>query len=65
LIQEEIKRRFNSDNAWYHSVLKLLSPRLLSQNVKIRRYKTIILPLVLDGCETLSLTIREEYRLID
>jgi hypothetical protein len=36
LIQEEIKRRFNSGNACYHSVQKRLSSRLLSKNVKIR-----------------------------
>jgi hypothetical protein len=35
----------------------------LSKNVKIRIYKTIILPVVLQGCETLSLTLREEHRL--
>jgi hypothetical protein len=31
--------------------------------VKIKIYKTIILPVVLYGCETLSLTLREEQRL--
>jgi hypothetical protein len=44
LIGEEIKRRLNSGNACYHSVQNLLSSRLLSKNVKIRIYKTIILP---------------------
>jgi hypothetical protein len=34
-----------------------------SINIKIRTYKTIILPVVLYGCETWSLTIREEHRL--
>jgi hypothetical protein len=63
LIQEEIKRRLNSDNACYHSVQNLLSSHLLSKNVKIRIYKTIILPVVLYGCETWSLTLREEQRL--
>jgi hypothetical protein len=58
-IQEEIKRRLNSGNACYHSVQNLLSSRLLSKNVKVRIYKTIILPVVLYGCETLSLTLRE------
>jgi hypothetical protein len=37
--------------------------RLLSKNIKIRIYKTLILPEVLYGCETWSLTLREEYRL--
>jgi hypothetical protein len=36
---------------------------LLSKNIKIRIYKTIILPVVLYGCETWSLTLREEHRL--
>jgi hypothetical protein len=36
---------------------------LLSENVKIRIYKIIILPVVLYGCETWSLTLREEHRL--
>jgi hypothetical protein len=35
----------------------------LSKNLKIRIYKTIILPVVLYGCETWSLTLREEHRL--
>jgi hypothetical protein len=63
LIQEEIKRRLNSFNAWYHSVQNLLSSRLLSKNVIIRICKTIILPVVLYGCETWSLSLREEHRL--
>jgi hypothetical protein len=41
----------------------LLSSRLLSRNVKVKIYKTIILPVVLYGCETWSLTLREEHRL--
>jgi hypothetical protein len=36
---------------------------LLSKNVKIRIYKTIILSLILYGCEICSLTIREEHGL--
>jgi hypothetical protein len=40
-----------------------LSSRLLSKNLKIRIYRTIILPVVLYGCETWSLTLREERRL--
>ena len=41
----------------------LLSSRLISKNLKIKIYKTIILPVVLYGCETWSLTLREESRL--
>jgi hypothetical protein len=48
-IQKEIKRILNSGNACYHSVQNLLSSRLLSKNLKIRIYKTIILPVVLCG----------------
>jgi hypothetical protein len=40
-----------------------LSSRLLSRNVKVKIYKIIILPAVLYGCETWSLTLREEHRL--
>jgi hypothetical protein len=58
LIQEEIKRRLISGNACYHSVQSLLFSCLLSKNLKIRIYKTIILPVVLNGCETWSLTLR-------
>jgi hypothetical protein len=36
LIQEEIKTRLNSGNAYYHSVQNLLSSRLLSKNLKIK-----------------------------
>jgi hypothetical protein len=36
---------------------------LLSKNLKIKIYRTIILPMVLYGCETRSLTLREECRL--
>jgi hypothetical protein len=45
------------------SVQNLLSSHLLSKKIKIRIYKSIILPMVLNGCETWSLTLREEYRL--
>jgi hypothetical protein len=55
--------RLNSGNACYHSVQNLLPSRLLSKNLKIRIYKTLILSVVLYGCETLSLTLREEHRL--
>jgi hypothetical protein len=41
----------------------LLSSRLLSKNLKIKIYRTIILPVVFYGCETWSLTLREERRL--
>ena len=48
-------------NACYHSVHSLLSSSLVSKNIKM--YRTIILPVVLYGCETWTLTLREECRL--
>jgi len=62
-IQEEIKSRLKLGNACYYSVQNLLSSRLLSKNLKIKIYGTIILPVVLYGCKTWSLTLREECRL--
>jgi hypothetical protein len=62
-IYDEMKIRLNSGNACYYSVQNLLSSRLTSKNLKIKIYKTIILPIVLYGCETWSLTLREEHRL--
>jgi hypothetical protein len=57
------KRGLNSSNAFYHSVQNFQSSRLLPKNVKIRTHKTIIFPVVLHGCETWSLTLREAHRL--
>ncbi|KAJ4436345.1 hypothetical protein ANN_18976 [Periplaneta americana] len=62
-IREEIKHTINMGNACYYSVEKLLSSSLLSKNLKVRIYKTVILPGVLYGCETWTLTWREEHRL--
>jgi len=61
-IHEEIKCCLNSGNACYHSVQNLLSCSWLSKNLKIKIYRTIILPVVLYGCGTYSLTLREESR---
>jgi hypothetical protein len=63
LVHEEIKIILNLGNAWYHSVQNLLSFHLLSKNIRIKIQKTAILPVVLYGCETWSLTLREEHRL--
>jgi hypothetical protein len=64
-IHEEIKCRLNSGNTCYHSVQKLLSSRPLSKNlrIKIKTYKAIILSVVLYGCETWPLTLREDHSL--
>ena len=62
-IAEEIKSRLRSRNACYHSVQNLLSSTLLSKNLKIKIHRTIMLPVVLYGCEAWSLTLREERKL--
>ena len=64
-IREEIKRRVKMGNACYYSLEKILSSRLLSKKLKVKTNKTIIglLPVVLYGCETWSLTLREGHRL--
>jgi hypothetical protein len=63
LHSQTIKNRLNFENACCHSVWNLLSSHLLSKNIKIIIYKTVITLLVLYGCETWSLTLREELRL--
>jgi hypothetical protein len=61
-IYDEIKSRLNSGNAYHHSVQNLSSSRLISENLKIEIYKTVILSVVLYECETWSLNLREEHR---
>jgi hypothetical protein len=62
-IQEEIKSRLKSGNACYHSLQNLLSSSSLAKNLKFKVYRTIILPVVVYGCETWLLKLREERRL--
>ena len=62
-IREEIKSKMKSGNVCYHSAQNFLSSSLLSKIVKVKIYSAIILPVVLYGCETWSLTLREERRL--
>jgi hypothetical protein len=62
-IHDEIKSRLNSGNACYYSVQNLLSSCLISKNLKTEIYRTVILLVVLYGCKTWSLTLREEHRL--
>ena len=62
-IPKEIKSSLKSGNVWCHSVQNLLSSGLLSKNLRIKIYGTIILPVVLYGCETWSLILRKERRL--
>jgi hypothetical protein len=61
-MHKEIKGRLNSGNACYHW-FRVFSSCLLSRNIKVKIYKTIILPVVLYGCEPWSLTLRKEHRL--
>jgi hypothetical protein len=62
-IQEEIKSRLKSGNVCYHAMQNLLSSCLLSKNIKIKIYRTTVLPVVLYGFETWSLTLKEECRM--
>ena len=62
-VQEEMKSRLKSGNACYHSVHNLLSSSLLSIKIKIKICRTKIFPVVLYGCETWSLTLREKRSL--
>ena len=63
-IREEIKNRLKSGNACYHSVQNISSSSLLFKNIKMKIYiTTCIISPVLYGCETWSLTLREERRL--
>ena len=57
------KSLLKSGNACHHSEQDPLSSILLSKNIKIKLYRNIILLVVLYGCETWSLTLRDEYRL--
>jgi hypothetical protein len=59
----KIYSRLNSENPYYQSVQSLPSSRLLSGNSKVKMYKKVILLIALYGCETWSLTLREEHRL--
>jgi hypothetical protein len=60
LIHEAINSRLKSGNACYHSVHNILSSSLLSKIIKIKIYRTVILP-VLYECEAWSLTLRKEH----
>jgi len=62
-IREENKSRLKAGNVCYHSVQNVLSSSSLSKNLKMKLYRTIILPFVSYGCETWSLILREERKL--
>jgi sorting nexin-29 len=50
-IHEEIKSRLNSGNTCYHSVQNILSSHLITKNLKIKIYKTVILPVCCMGAK--------------
>jgi hypothetical protein len=60
---EEINSTLNSGNVCCHSVQSLLSSRLLSRNLKVKIFKNIILPVILYGCGSWPVTLREAHRL--
>jgi len=49
-----------SGNACYHLVQNLLSCNLLFKNIKIKKHRTIIFPVLVYKCEARTLTLREE-----
>jgi hypothetical protein len=59
----KFKRSLNSGNACHHLVQNLSSSRLLSKLVKIRIYRTIVLPIVLYWCKTWPLILSQERRM--
>jgi hypothetical protein len=59
-IHEKIKSRLGILDTIQFRIFSL---RLLSKNLQIKIHKTIILPLVSYGCETWSLTLRNDHRL--
>ena len=62
-IQEKIKSRLKLGNACYYLVQNLLFSSLLYKKLKFKKYRTIILPVVLYGCGNWSLKLRGERRL--
>jgi hypothetical protein len=61
-IRKEIKGTLISGNDSYGSVRNIFCSCLMSKNLKIKIYKTIILSVVLYGCETWSFTLTEEHK---
>jgi hypothetical protein len=66
MVNEEIKSGLDVNNAWLHSVHKLLSSRLLTQKISVKMYKIYEIYKIYFACilyerETWSLTLREEH----
>ena len=62
-VTEEIKSRLVSGNACFYSVQKLLTSRLISRKLKLKIYRTVILPVILYCCKSWSTTLADEHKL--
>jgi len=62
-VTEKLKSRLVSGNACFYSVQKLLTSRLISRKLKLKIYRTVILPELLYGCESWSTTLADEHKL--
>jgi hypothetical protein len=60
-IHEDVKNIIKSANVWYNSAQNPLPSSLLSENINVKIYRTVLLPVVLYGCEAWSLMMREEH----
>ena len=63
LLRKSKYKNVYEKDACYHSAQNLLFSNLLLKNVKIKIHRIIIFSVILYGCETWSLTLREESRL--
>jgi hypothetical protein len=59
-ISSEISHRINTGNTGYYGLRNILRSRLLKKDTKCKIYKTLIRPVVLYGCESWTLTKKEE-----
>jgi hypothetical protein len=62
-ISSEISHRINMGNTCYYGLRNILRSKLLKEDIKFKIYKTLIRPVVLYGCESWTLTTKEEERL--
>lgn len=60
---EEINQRIMAGNRAYFANIKLLKSNLLSRNLKIKLYKTLIRPVVTYGSETWTMSVADEKAL--
>jgi len=61
-VTEEIKSSLVSGKACFHSVQKLLTLRLISRKLKLKKYRTVILSVILYDCESLSTRLADEHK---